>query len=241
MPNNFQVFHGTNPSAADAIANEGFKLARAGTFGGSLYGRGVYACESATKADEYSRDEHLVQHDDPYCAMLVCRALCARVYYTAEARPDPVLLENMCKFNKFDSVLGDREKARKTYKEWIFYKEQQLYPEYIIRYKRKYDRPPYKVRRRDVDVPDGGYRESGPGRGGGTTSKGGFEHGGGSGGALGPAPAWARDSGSWNKSGPVGHGGSGGSGGAGSGNAVSPERVGSKAKMGAIGEDGRRE
>ena len=52
-----------------------------------------------------------------YCAMLVVRAVAARVYYTAEHRPDAANLEALCRFNKFDSVLGDREKARSTFKE----------------------------------------------------------------------------------------------------------------------------
>ncbi|CAD7927520.1 unnamed protein product [Amoebophrya sp. A120] len=139
--NEFLFFHGTSPSAADSIANEGFKLSLAGKHGGSMYGAGIYASESCTKADEYSHDEWL--EDDRYCAMLVLRAVAARVYYTADPHPDSKHIESLCKFNRFDSVLGDREKARDTFKEWIFFKPEQVYTEYIIRYKRRYDvRPP---------------------------------------------------------------------------------------------------
>eukprot|EP00392_Amoebophrya_sp_AT5.2_P009465 g9493.t1 len=139
--NEFLFFHGTSPSAADSIANEGFRIAYAGKHGGSMYGAGIYASESCTKADEYSHDEWL--EDDRYCAMLVVRAIAARVYYTADPRPDGQYIETLCKFNRFDSVLGDREKARDTFKEWVFFKPEQVYTEYIIRYKRRFDvRPP---------------------------------------------------------------------------------------------------
>ncbi|CAD7927789.1 unnamed protein product [Amoebophrya sp. A25] len=139
--NEFLFFHGTNPSAAESIANEGFRISYAGRHGGSMYGAGIYASESCTKADEYSREEWL--EDDNYCAMLVVRALAARVYYTADPHPDPNYIESLCRFNRFDSVLGDREKARDTFKEWVFFKTEQVYPEYIVRYKRRFDvRPP---------------------------------------------------------------------------------------------------
>ena len=39
----------------------------------------------------------------------------------------------------FHSVLGDREKARGTYREFVVYDQDQAYPEYLIIYRRTSD------------------------------------------------------------------------------------------------------
>jgi hypothetical protein len=36
----------------------------------------------------------------------------------------------------YHSVLGDREKCRKTYKEFVVFASDQVYPEFIVTYKR---------------------------------------------------------------------------------------------------------
>ena len=50
--------------------------------------------------------------------------------------------------DEYDSVLGDRVSAVGTYKEFVFYEEQAIYPEYFVLYNRLYSE-------RDVLQPDG--------------------------------------------------------------------------------------
>ena len=40
--------------------------------------------------------------------------------------------------DEYDSVLGDRVSAVGTYKEFVFYEEQAIYPEYLVLYNRLY-------------------------------------------------------------------------------------------------------
>ena len=35
-------------------------------------------------------------------------------------------------------ILGDREKTRKTYREFVLFDSEDVYPEYVIEYQRKY-------------------------------------------------------------------------------------------------------
>lgn len=43
-----------------------------------------------------------------------------------------------CIEGSFDSVLGDREKCRGTYKEFVLFDSEDVYPEYVIEYQRVY-------------------------------------------------------------------------------------------------------
>merc|ERR1712187_939765 len=54
--NEVYLFHGTPVTSALEILQGDFKLKLAGRAGGTMYGKGVYMCESSTKADEYSKD-----------------------------------------------------------------------------------------------------------------------------------------------------------------------------------------
>merc|ERR1739848_149924 len=81
--NEFYLFHGTKPSAAESIAQSDFLLSLAGTHAGTLYGKGLYLAESCTKSDEYSsRYDH-----DTYC-ILLCRFVIGKIYYTDDVNPD---------------------------------------------------------------------------------------------------------------------------------------------------------
>lgn len=131
--NEWYLFHGTSPAAAQSIAENDFKISLAGGNTGTLYGRGAYLAESITKADEYARC-----NEDGEYAVLLCRALGGRVKYTEEISPDPEYLVRACIEGPFDCILGDREKCRNTYREFVFYDTENLYVEYIIHYKRHY-------------------------------------------------------------------------------------------------------
>ena len=44
--------------------------------------------------------------------------------------------------DEYDSLLGDREKARGTFREFVVYDKDQIYPEYAIIYRRSATKPP---------------------------------------------------------------------------------------------------
>eukprot|EP00929_Paragymnodinium_shiwhaense_P051825 TRINITY_DN26018_c0_g1_i1.p1 TRINITY_DN26018_c0_g1~~TRINITY_DN26018_c0_g1_i1.p1 ORF type:complete len:534 (-),score=113.57 TRINITY_DN26018_c0_g1_i1:98-1699(-) len=130
--NEWYLFHGTNPKAAESICMNDFKISLAGGNTGTLYGRGVYFAESITKADEYA-----MSNGDGEFAVLLCRVLGGRVRYTAELQPDAEELVRSCIEGPYDCIMGDREKCRGTYREFVFYDSENVYAEYIIHYKRK--------------------------------------------------------------------------------------------------------
>lgn len=131
--NEWYLFHGTNPEAAKSICASDFKVSCAGRNTGTLYGRGLYFAESITKADEYAKP-----NDFGICAVLLCRVLGGNVLYVDDVNPDPDELVSMCVEGPYDCVLGDREKTRWTYREFVIFDSEDCYPEYIIEYSRVY-------------------------------------------------------------------------------------------------------
>jgi hypothetical protein len=132
--NEWNVFHGCSSWVARRICETDFHIGSAGKNTGALYGGGSYIAESITKSDEYAQ----VDERDQY-AVLLCRCLGGRVRYTDEVSPDAELLTRSCINGPYDSVLGDREKCRGTFREFVSYDSDNLYPEYIIYYTRHYD------------------------------------------------------------------------------------------------------
>lgn len=133
-------FHGSKPAAVKNICAEDFKLSLAGTGKGALYGRGLYFAEASSKADEYAgEDAGDALSAKRLHAMLLCRVVCGRILYNDQEKPDAELLERKCAVagsGEFDSVLGDREACRGTYREYVVYQASQAYPEYIVVYRR---------------------------------------------------------------------------------------------------------
>merc|ERR1712070_1013028 len=122
--NEWFLFHGSNPRNCGSIASGGFTLSLAGTGstwkdegtkkGAPLYGDGIYFAESVTKADEYSE---MVEAGKPYAGchtLLVCRVLCGRVQWCDSDKIDPSLLQKQV------------------------YDATQVYPEYVVYYRRLY-------------------------------------------------------------------------------------------------------
>lgn len=126
------LFHGTSPVAADSISTGNFKLNFAGSNAGTLYGRGVYLAENASKSDEYTRPEWGTGNR----TLLVCRVTLGRPYYTDEVSPSPRDCERKCLYDRFHAVLGDRRKARGTFREFVVFDEEQIYANYILTYRR---------------------------------------------------------------------------------------------------------
>eukprot|EP00811_Abedinium_folium_P031683 NODE_5174_length_1800_cov_13.518231.p1 GENE.NODE_5174_length_1800_cov_13.518231~~NODE_5174_length_1800_cov_13.518231.p1 ORF type:complete len:513 (+),score=134.83 NODE_5174_length_1800_cov_13.518231:96-1634(+) len=125
------LYHGTSGLAADKITTEDFRVNLAGTNCGTLYGRGVYFAEHSTKSDEYTRaDQQGHRH------LLICRVVLGRVYYTDQQESDSRACEAACLKGRFHAVLGDRIKCRGTFREFVVFDEEQVYPNYIVTYKR---------------------------------------------------------------------------------------------------------
>jgi hypothetical protein len=136
--NEFMLFHGTKPSACASICDKNFMVDLAGSGAGTLYGKGIYFGENSSKSDEYAKEEE----EGIYvglCAMLLCRVTCGRMYYTDDVKPDHADICTKCTGKKrtHHSVLGDRQKARGTYREIISFDSALAYPEYIVIYRRE--------------------------------------------------------------------------------------------------------
>merc|ERR1712032_674614 len=127
------LFHGTDPKAVERICEAHFKMSLAGKSTGTLYGRGSYFAESITKADEYAK-----KNEHGNYVVLLCRILGGRVYYTDEVVPDPEDLTRKCVDGPYDLILGDREKIRGSYREFVLFDSENIYPEYVIEYERIY-------------------------------------------------------------------------------------------------------
>jgi hypothetical protein len=128
------LFHGTNDDAARCITRGDFLVNLAGSNAGTLYGKGVYLAESVSKSDEYTKENARGER-----CILVCRATLGAVNYTDEVAPDVDELVASCTEGPYHCVLGDREKCRGTYREIIVYDDDQVYPEYVIWYRRVYN------------------------------------------------------------------------------------------------------
>jgi len=131
------LFHGTSPDAADSIAEDGFKLTLAGSHAGTMFGKGAYFSECCSKADEYSSPgKGRLQKQDEF-AMLLCRVCCGKMFRALRASDQTQFLP-MIQQGSIDGVLGDREASVGTYREFVVFKEAQIYPEYRVLYRRNY-------------------------------------------------------------------------------------------------------
>lgn len=130
------LFHGTNEKAATAITAGDFRIDRAGSNAGTLYGPGLYFAESISKADEYTKKNS----ENLHCVLL-CRVALGMIKYCDAVMLDSSFWLQTCIGPKatFHSVLGDREKMHGTFREFVVYDDDQVYPEYVLWYERLYD------------------------------------------------------------------------------------------------------
>lgn len=149
--NEFRLFHGTGLAGVKGICGSNFRLKMAGTgatwkkdgekAGTPLYGWGVYLAESSTKSDEYAEEIKEGLPIDVGCyALLVCRAVggLARLVDTNEFDPDDLRTDIFD--GPYHSVFGDRVvKLGKPYREIVVYDNAQIFPEFILYYKRSFD------------------------------------------------------------------------------------------------------
>merc|ERR1712061_245913 len=125
------LFHGTSSQGALGIADAGFDISK--TSSGCLYGRGIYLAECSSKSDEYT-EEDTEGLQAGCCAMFLCRALLGNALVW-----DKYVSEDLVKEwarGCYHSIIGDREKLRGTYREFVIPKvfSNGVYPEYIIIY-----------------------------------------------------------------------------------------------------------
>mmetsp|Transcript_69399 Transcript_69399/g.137209 ORF Transcript_69399/g.137209 Transcript_69399/m.137209 type:complete len:717 (-) Transcript_69399:122-2272(-) len=130
--NEVYLWHGTSVRVALSIAQEDFRLDTAGRNVGTMYGRGIYLAENSTKADEYAKDDPGGFYDGVF-AMLLCRVCLGKFFYTTERNEDAI---KSYESGEFDSTCGDRAKSVGTFREFVVYDSDQLYPEYVILYQR---------------------------------------------------------------------------------------------------------
>jgi hypothetical protein len=126
--------HGTNPSSAMGILKTGFSLSAAGKSTGTMFGYGIYLAECVSKSDEYARDDNGGTYPG-LMAMLMCRSLIGNPYVVQEA--GDYIAD--AKRQGLDCVVGDRESKVGTYREFIFFDERQVLPEYAVIYKRQWN------------------------------------------------------------------------------------------------------
>jgi hypothetical protein len=132
--NEWLLWHGTSLEGAKQICNEDFKQRYAGSATGTLYGPGTYFAESCTKADEYAKEADV--DGATVFTILLCRVTGGLVKYNAEIDPDAQALTDAVLHDSYDSVLGDREACRNTFREFVIFGSDQVYPEYIVHYTR---------------------------------------------------------------------------------------------------------
>lgn len=130
--NEVYLWHGTNVRAALSIAQNDFSIDLAGSNTGTMYGRGAYLAEHCTKADEYAVDEPGGYYEGVY-ALLLCRVCLGKFYYT-KVRDQEAGAK--VKSGEFDSTVGDRLAAADTFREFVVYDADQIYPEYVVLYSR---------------------------------------------------------------------------------------------------------
>mmetsp|Transcript_139208 Transcript_139208/g.277550 ORF Transcript_139208/g.277550 Transcript_139208/m.277550 type:complete len:544 (+) Transcript_139208:61-1692(+) len=136
--NETYLFHGTSPEAANGIIHTGFRIDLAGTAAGCAFGKGAYLAEASTKSDEYARSGDGIF--GRMYAMLLCRTVLGRTvrvedfYHSDDDVRD--LVDGIIANGTHDCVLGDRESKVGTYREFIVFKREQIYPEFVLLYHR---------------------------------------------------------------------------------------------------------
>mmetsp|Transcript_55619 Transcript_55619/g.120100 ORF Transcript_55619/g.120100 Transcript_55619/m.120100 type:complete len:583 (-) Transcript_55619:42-1790(-) len=148
--NDWRLFHGTSIKACRGICSTNFRLSLSGTGatwktpgedkGSPLYGFGIYLAERITKADEYSEPLPDDEPDSGLCCALVVRCIGGKANIVESNEIDKHKLRSDVFDGPYHSVFGDRVKVLgKPYREIVVYDRDQIYPEYLLLYERRYD------------------------------------------------------------------------------------------------------
>jgi len=138
--NEAYLFHGTNPEAAQGIIHTGFRIDLAGKAVGCAFGKGAYLAEASTKSDEYCHPGQGIF--SRLYAMLLCRVSLGRTvrvedFYWESDDTKRIVDDDILRDRRFDCLLGDREAKKGTYREFIVFEREQIYPEFVILYNRE--------------------------------------------------------------------------------------------------------
>lgn len=144
--NEWRLFHGSSEAACRGICATNFQLEQAGTGatwrdggvakGVPLYGHGVYFAERVTKADEYAQASSVSGREE-LRYMLVCRVVGGRANVCTSNQIDPDALRRQVFHGPHHSVFGDRvRELGKPYREVVIYDSDQIYPEFLLIYRR---------------------------------------------------------------------------------------------------------
>eukprot|EP01062_Namystynia_karyoxenos_P010879 TRINITY_DN13882_c0_g1_i5.p1 TRINITY_DN13882_c0_g1~~TRINITY_DN13882_c0_g1_i5.p1 ORF type:complete len:487 (+),score=47.39 TRINITY_DN13882_c0_g1_i5:134-1594(+) len=161
--NELRLFHGTRPEAIRPIVREGFNerlCARA------LFGEAVYLAEDAGKADQYCVEEPPGAHPEierefysgssprgPHrlCYVFVCRAVCGfpamtqdgRVridggpLFATDTRRELVHVDPHSRGERYTSLVAELGRNIVRYREFVVFRGQLVYPEYLLAYRRQ--------------------------------------------------------------------------------------------------------
>ncbi|KAK3577211.1 hypothetical protein CHS0354_030482 [Potamilus streckersoni] len=134
--NEHYLFHGTKEDVVKSIASQGLddRLAQ-----NTMLGKGIYCAESSTKADQYADDKQ--NRSDGMKKMFLVRACFGHVLIETKSKAYSRPPCRKCKQEKcidhgndfYDCVVGE---GSWNFREFVFYDGAQVYPEYLISYRR---------------------------------------------------------------------------------------------------------
>jgi len=133
--NEMYLFHGTKPIAAMGIREDGWMLSKAGSNVGTMFGAGAYFAENSSKMDEYAQCDDAGVFEGIYAGLLA-RVSMGEIFYIDESNIPAI--DKAMSSGEYDSVLGDREAAVNTYREFVAFDEAMIYPEFVVLYRREY-------------------------------------------------------------------------------------------------------
>lgn len=139
--NEVYLFHGTKRNFVPNIISKGVDPKLGSDEG--MFGRGVYCCESSTKADQYADDSDKRRTRGK---MFLMRMLLGRMYLTERPKkyklpPCYDCMRVGCtnqSHQGFDSVVGVKQQTGGLFREFVVYEKEQCYPEYLITYTREH-------------------------------------------------------------------------------------------------------
>lgn len=138
--NEVYLWHGTDNRSAHLIAKNDFRIQSAGSAHGKKLGKGAYLAGSSSLADAYAPPDK-----DEVRTLILVRTALGKVHVTTKRasawssnkRVDrTVSTTKLVKTMEWDSVLGDRRKVVGSHREYCVAFAHQLYPEYLVMYKR---------------------------------------------------------------------------------------------------------
>mmetsp|Transcript_5374 Transcript_5374/g.16609 ORF Transcript_5374/g.16609 Transcript_5374/m.16609 type:complete len:945 (+) Transcript_5374:136-2970(+) len=129
------LFHGIRPQAVEDVVQPDFDISKAGSEDGRLYGRGVYLSEWCSQVDKLLRPDG----NSGLRCMLLCRVALGNVLLDTAILPDVVHLVSQCTSGQYHCVLGDREeRCPGSTRDFVVYDKDQVYPEFLLWYRRVY-------------------------------------------------------------------------------------------------------